>query len=64
MKQWKQKDLYSQVYHLTTNLVEIIELPEKKFFVAGQFHPELVSRPQRPQPLFREFVGAAFNNRK
>ena len=45
-------------------LVEIIELPEKKFFVAGQFHPELVSRPQRPQPLFREFVGAAFNNRK
>lgn len=45
-------------------LVEIIELPEKKFFVAGQFHPELVSRPQRPQPLFREFVGAAFNNQK
>ena len=50
--------------HLTISLVEIIELPEKKFFVAGQFHPEFVSRPQRPQPLFREFVGAAFNNRK
>lgn len=45
-------------------LVEIIELPEKKFFVAGQFHPELISRPQRPQPLFKEFVGAAFNNQK
>ena len=45
-------------------LVEIIELPEKKFFVAGQFHPELISRPQRPQPLFEQFVGAAFNNRK
>lgn len=45
-------------------LVEIIELPEKKFFVAGQFHPELISRPQRPQPLFREFIGAAFTNRK
>ncbi|RKJ56112.1 CTP synthase, partial [Butyricicoccus sp. 1XD8-22] len=45
-------------------LVEIIELPEKKFFVACQFHPEFVSRPQRPQPLFREFVGAAFNNKK
>lgn len=43
-------------------LVEIIELPEKKFFVACQFHPELVSRPNRPQPLFREFVGAAFQN--
>ncbi|MEE1131140.1 MAG: CTP synthase [Caryophanon sp.] len=45
-------------------LVEIIELPDHKFFVAGQFHPELISRPNRPQPLFREFVGAAFNNRK
>lgn len=44
-------------------LVEIIELPEHKFFVAGQFHPELISRPNRPQPLFREFVGAAFNNK-
>ncbi|KYG90204.1 CTP synthase [Metasolibacillus sp. FSL H7-0170] len=44
-------------------LVEIIELPDKKFFVAAQFHPELISRPQRPQPLFREFVGAAFNNK-
>jgi CTP synthase len=27
--------------------------------VAGQFHPELRSRPTRPHPLFREFVGAA-----
>lgn len=40
-------------------LAEIIELPEKDFFVAAQFHPEFVSRPQRPQPLFRDFVGAS-----
>ncbi|WP_146552969.1 CTP synthase [Rummeliibacillus sp. SL167] len=40
-------------------LVEIIELPDKKFFVASQFHPEFRSRPNRPQPLFREFIGAA-----
>ncbi len=40
-------------------LVEIIELPEHPFFVAGQFHPELRSRPTRPHPLFRDFVGAA-----
>lgn len=39
-------------------LVEILELPEKKFFVAAQFHPEFISRPQRPQPLFRDFIGA------
>jgi CTP synthase len=40
-------------------LVEIIELPDHPFFVAGQFHPELRSRPTRPHPLFREFVAAA-----
>jgi CTP synthase len=40
-------------------LVEVIELPEHPFFVASQFHPEFNSRPTRPEPLFREFVGAA-----
>ena len=40
-------------------LVEIVELPEHPFFVASQFHPEFKSRPLRPQPLFRDFVGAA-----
>ena len=40
-------------------LVEIIELPEHPFFVASQFHPEFNSRPTHPEPLFREFVGAA-----
>jgi CTP synthase len=40
-------------------LVEIIELQDHPFFVASQFHPEFNSRPTRPEPLFREFVGAA-----
>jgi CTP synthase len=40
-------------------LVEVIELPEHPWFVASQFHPEFKSRPTRPAPLFREFVGAA-----
>jgi CTP synthase len=40
-------------------LVEIIELADHPWFVAGQFHPEFKSRPDRPQPLFRDFVGAA-----
>jgi CTP synthase len=39
-------------------LVEIIEIPDHPWFVASQFHPEFKSRPTRPQPLFREFVGA------
>ncbi len=40
-------------------LAEIIELRDHPFFIAGQFHPELRSRPTRPHPLFRDFVGAA-----
>jgi CTP synthase len=40
-------------------LVEIVELPEHPGFVASQFHPEFKSRPTRPAPLFRAFVGAA-----
>jgi CTP synthase len=40
-------------------LVEIIELRDHPFFVAAQFHPEFKSRPERPAPLFREFVAAA-----
>jgi CTP synthase len=40
-------------------LVEVVELAEHPWFVASQFHPEFKSRPTRPAPLFREFVGAA-----
>ena len=40
-------------------LVEVIELPDHPWFVASQYHPEFKSRPNRPQPLFRDFVGAA-----
>ncbi len=44
-------------------LVEIIELEGHPWFVAGQFHPELKSRPTRAHPLFREFVRAAVARR-
>jgi CTP synthase len=40
-------------------LVEVIELRDHPFFVASQFHPEFKSRPERPAPLFRDFVDAA-----
>jgi CTP synthase len=40
-------------------LVEIVELADHPWFVASQFHPEFKSRPTRPSPLFRAFVGAA-----
>ena len=45
-------------------LTEIIELPDHPFFIAGQFHPELRSRPTRPHPLFRDFVEAARVHRR
>ena len=45
------------------DLVEMIELPDHPFFVASQFHPEFKSRPTRPAPLFRDFVGAAVERR-
>jgi CTP synthase len=39
-------------------LVEIVEIPSHKWFVACQFHPEFKSRPLSAHPLFREFIGA------
>ncbi|MCK4304868.1 MAG: CTP synthase [Candidatus Eisenbacteria sp.] len=41
------------------NLVEAVEIAAHPWFFACQFHPEFKSRPQRPAPLFREFVKAA-----
>jgi len=41
------------------NLVEIIEIPEHRWFVATQFHPELKSRPTDPHPLFKNFIKAS-----
>jgi len=44
--------------------VEIIELPEHPWFVACQFHPEFLSRPLEPHPLFAAFVRASHEHRK
>lgn len=46
------------------NLVEIVELPSHKFFIASQFHPEFRSRPTRPHPLFDGFIRASLDNKK
>ena len=43
-------------------LVEIIELPDHPWFVAGQFHPEFLSRPWEPHPLFGAFIKAALDH--
>lgn len=43
------------------NLAEIIEIKDHPWFVGVQFHPEFKSRPDRPHPLFRDFITAAIN---
>ena len=45
-------------------LVEIMEIPDHPWFCAVQFHPEFKSKPLHPQPLFRDFVAAALQNRQ
>lgn len=45
-------------------LVEIVEIESHPWFVGVQFHPEFTSRPNRAQPLFRQFVGAALAYQK
>ena len=42
-------------------LVELVENPACRWFVAAQFHPEFKSRPNKPHPLFRGFVKAALD---
>ncbi len=44
--------------------VEIVEIPTHPFFLGCQFHPEFKSKPLEPHPLFKDFVGASYKNRK
>jgi CTP synthase len=44
-----------------SNLVEIIELPSHPFFIGVQYHPELKSTVENPQPVFVNFISAAKN---
>lgn len=46
------------------NLVEVVEIPSHPWYVAVQYHPEFLSRPLRPHPLFRDFIGASLQNHK
>jgi CTP synthase len=44
------------------DLVEIVELRDRDFFLAVQFHPEFKSKPLTPHPIFRGFVRAAVHH--
>ena len=59
LKQFEQAGL---VFSGTTpdgRLMEILELPDHPFYMACQFHPEFLSKPHQPHPLFRGFIEAA-----
>jgi len=45
-------------------LVEMVELPDHPWFIGVQFHPEFKSRPNRPHPLFKDFIRASLENHK
>jgi CTP synthase len=44
--------------------VEMVEIPDHPFFIGCQFHPEFKSKPLEPHPLFRSFIGAAYEQRQ
>ena len=46
------------------NLVEIVELEDHPWFLAGQFHPEFKSSPMSPHPLFRDFISSSLKFQK
>jgi CTP synthase len=62
VKDLEKKGLRGSGLWAEKQLVEIIELPDHPWFVAGQFHPELTSRPWRPHPLFAAFIEAALRH--
>lgn len=56
------KGLIFSGYSPNRLLIEAVELEDHPWFVAVQYHPELKSRPYRPHPLFRDFIGAAIKS--
>ena len=43
-------------------IVETVEIPDTRFYIGVQYHPEFKSRPNKPHPLFLGLVGAALEN--
>jgi len=62
--QFEEAGLIASGVNPDTGLVEVIELRDHPWFVAGQFHPELKSTVQNPHPLFVRFVRAAIQHHK
>ncbi|TCV20325.1 CTP synthase [Sphingobacterium alimentarium] len=63
LEQFEKAGMIASGVNPDTGLVEIVELKDHPFFVAGQFHPELKSTVANPHPLFVSFVAAALANK-
>jgi CTP synthase len=59
LQQFEEAGMYASGRNPDTRLVEIIELKDHPFFIGVQFHPELKSTVENPQPIFVDFVKAA-----
>ena len=63
-EQFQEKGLCIAGLSPSERLVEIVELPDHPWFVGVQFHPEFKSRPNRPHPLFADFIRASLQRRE
>ena len=63
-KQYEEGGLVFSGINPQTHLCEMIELPTHPYFIASQFHPEFLSRPLKPHPLFLGLVKAASKIKK
>lgn len=64
LTQFETKGMVATGLNPENGLVEIVEIPEKKWFVGTQFHPEYKSTVLNPHPLFVSFIGAVLENKK
>jgi CTP synthase len=61
VKQLEDKGLVFSGKHPTENIMQVMELPDHKFFMGCQFHPELTSNLRNPSPLFYHLVKASLS---
>jgi len=62
LEEYEAKGMKCVGINPTANLVEIVEIPEKKWYIGTQFHPEYSSSVLHPHPLFMDFVKACTNS--
>ena len=60
---FEKNGMIASGFNTERHLVEILELENHPWYVACQFHPEFLSRPYKPHPLFKGFIKASLDNK-